>query len=60
VARKSVLDKIARGVGLEDPEVRKYVLDKYEKQKRRMQRYEKVRSLMGQLEDEEEDKVRKH
>lgn len=49
MSRKSVLDKIARGIGLEDPEVKKYVEDQKIKQDVRMARYAKTRELIKTL-----------
>jgi len=52
VARKTVIDKIAAGAGLEDPEVRKYITDQKKKADARMERYNRIRELTKQLDKE--------
>jgi len=49
VAKKSVIEKIKSGVGLEDAEVRKYVEDKKAKQDARLETYKKTADLMKLL-----------
>ena len=51
MAKKSVIEKIKQGIGLEDADVRKYVEDKKAKQDARLETYAKVNDLMKHLGD---------
>jgi hypothetical protein len=52
----SALEKIKRGIGLEDEEVRKYVEAKAQKRLLRMQTYQKVDKLVSKVIKEKEEK----
>lgn len=49
MARKTVIDKIAAGAGLEDPEVRKYIEKKKAQDDARAVRYQRTAELVKQL-----------
>lgn len=49
MAKKSVLDKIAQGIGLEDAEVLAYVKERKAKRDARIERYRRVDSLIKEL-----------
>jgi len=43
------LEKIKKGIGMEDAQVRKYITDKAEKRLSRMQTYQKVDQMVSQV-----------
>jgi len=48
VAKKSVLDKIRNGIGMEDVEVAAYIKDKADKREKRIEGYKKRDILISE------------
>ena len=56
MARKSVIEKIKKGVGLEDPEVRAYIEERAKKRLARMETYKKIDGMISEVIKEKQNK----